>query len=462
MADNAIDRVAFRCVACGCEGFVPFARRSDGVQVVCCAMCGMGVIDPIPDDLQALYGDDYYGLGRSNGGVQGGQGYADYAFTAEHGVGWAAALTMLLRPAGGRVLDIGCADGHLLGKLGPGYTVFGIEANEATGRLAAERGVVVLGRDLADPALIEGYCGSFDVVTAIAVFEHLRDIRSGFQTALRLLRDDGVLLFEVPLMSHVHDNTVWLTSSLEHVWYPSERGLRHLVQSEFGAQLVGTELFITGYASIYVGLVFSKTPDERRIQELAARVLLREGDPASAQEATARMLLHLVHAATSTHEDIGLLANFPVAMLNSQLLRRFAEEWQADLWRLGLVRAENNGAQARLRRLMADLQAAESDRVRSHIELMTSLALAQEQRAAAEADLSARIASELDLGQQRAELAKGPCRGQCCALVRQCCAGVRQCYARVRRRYARVRECCVRVNPRSSIQLGVAGSDASS
>lgn len=405
MADTSRDPNSFRCAVCGCRELVPLVRRSDGIQVVRCTKCGMGVIDPIPDDLMALYGDGYYGAPQPDGsGTR--QGYSDYSYTAEHGVGWAAALVKVLRPSGGRILDIGCADGHLLTKLSSDYAVFGIEAHEATGKIAAGRGVVVVGRDLLEPVLIERYGSSFDVITAIAVFEHLRDIRSGMQAALRLLRDDGVLLFEVPLMSSVHDNTVWLTSSLEHVWYPSEQGLRQLVEIELDAQLVGTELFITGYASTYVGLVFRKAADGRAIRELGARILLREGNPSSADEATARMLLHLVHAATSTHADIGVLATLPVATVNPQLLRRLSEQWQADLWRLGLARAETNEAQARARQLNADLDAVSLDRVRSHTELTTSLVMAQAQLATSQADLAARIAAEIDLGRQKLALAR--------------------------------------------------------
>ena len=395
-------RTTCSCAVCGCKRFVPFAQRSDGRHIVRCTQCGMGVIDHIPDDLLALYGDDYYGVESAY--RQNERGYTDYAYTAEHGVGWAAALVKLLRPAGGRVLDIGCANGHLLGKLGRRYTTFGIEANEAAGRIASERGVVVLGRDLLDTDLIEGHRGSFDLVTAIAVFEHLRDIRSAMQAALHMLRDDGVLLFEVPLMSAVHDNTVWLTSSLEHVWYPSEQSLRQLVQIELDAELVGTELFITGYASTYIGLVFRKSADCRSIRELAARILLREGQPGSTEQAIARMLLHLVHGATATHADVSVLAKLPTAALNPQLLRRFAEQWQADLYRLALARAEAEKAHAHARRLKADLSAAESDRVRSNTELTASLVASKARMAAMQTDLDTRIAADVAFSQRRATL----------------------------------------------------------
>lgn len=390
-------------MVCGAAECQPFALRNDGVQVVCCAKCGMGVINPIPDDLLSLYGDDYYG---SNEGFEGepDRGYLDYTYTAEHGVSWAAALVKLLRPAGGRVLDIGCADGHLLTKLGTGYAKFGIEATEIAGRVAGERGVEMLGRDLFDPILIERYHGSFDVITAIAVFEHLSDIRAGMDVALRLLQDDGVLLFEVPLMSSVHNNETWLTSSLEHVWYPTEPALQKMIQEQLGAQLVGAEIFIAGYASTYVGLVFREGANEPFIREVVARVLTQQSEPSSPDEAVARMLLHLVHAATATHSAVAALVNLPVTELNSSMMRRIVTLWQDDLWRLRLARLEVDKVQARVHQLQSDLDTARSDHIRNRFELTAGLATTQAQLAVAKADLAFRIAAEGDLSHQKAIL----------------------------------------------------------
>jgi O-antigen biosynthesis protein len=326
------------CAVCGGQAFTRFTPRSDGIWVLRCEGCGMGVVETVPDDLMQFYGDEYFGAGAQAGSAPQ-HGYSDYLYTAEHGVSWAAALVKVLFPRGGRVLDIGCADGHLLAKLGPAYTRFGIEANETMCRIAGRHGVTILGRDLLDPAVTEALGGSFDVVTAIAVFEHLRDIRSGFATALSLLRDDGVLLFEVPLMSAAHDNSVWLSSSLEHVWYPSEPSLQRLVEIELGVRLVGTEFVIAGYGSTYVGLVF-RAGGNAWAQGVADRVLLGRFEPTSTDEAVARMQLRLVHAAEATHADLDALPGLPVAELNPSLLRRLAQLWKADLGRALLARAE--------------------------------------------------------------------------------------------------------------------------
>jgi glycosyltransferase involved in cell wall biosynthesis/SAM-dependent methyltransferase len=365
----------------------------------------MGVINPIPDDLLSLYGDDYYG-GTEGDKVARAQGYLDYAYTAEHGVSWAAALVKLLRPAGGRVLDIGCADGHLLAKLGPDYAKFGIEATEIAGRIAREQGVELLARDLFDPILIERYRGSFDVITAIAVFEHLSNIRAGVDAALQLLQDDGVLLFEVPLMSAVGNNETWLTSSLEHVWYPTEPALQKLIQDELGAQLVGAEVFITGYASTYVGLVFRIGANEQFIREVATRVLTQQSEPASADEAVGRMLLHLVHAATPTHSTIGALVDLPLTELSPSMMKRIATLWQDDLWRLQLARLEVEKVQARALQLQSDLDTIRSDHIQNRLELTASLATVQAQLAVTKADLASRIAAEGEFSSQQASLTR--------------------------------------------------------
>src|SRR5262249_51193517 len=105
------------CSICKHSTMEHFAIRADGAEILRCNGCGMGVLADIPSDPAAVYDDNYYGL-NGNGPKQDGVGYDNYSYTAEHGVAWAAALVRLIRPDGGRVLDIGCGDGRLLGKLG--------------------------------------------------------------------------------------------------------------------------------------------------------------------------------------------------------------------------------------------------------------------------------------------------------------------------------------------------------
>src|SRR5690606_2001807 len=113
-------------------------RRADGARILFCRSCGMGTVHPVPDDLPALYDDRYFA-----GGAAPGIGYADYVDTAEHGAVWAAALVEALNGRG-RVLDVGCADGRMLKRLGRAVTPFGIEMNEAMAAKAARNGVSML------------------------------------------------------------------------------------------------------------------------------------------------------------------------------------------------------------------------------------------------------------------------------------------------------------------------------
>ena len=97
------------CNACSGANFKHFTFRKDGVEIKQCIRCGLGVVAELPENTDDYYDDNYYFGGGSIG-------YEDYAFMAEHGLGWAAALVKLLSDQG-KILDIGCADGYLLPRM---------------------------------------------------------------------------------------------------------------------------------------------------------------------------------------------------------------------------------------------------------------------------------------------------------------------------------------------------------
>jgi SAM-dependent methyltransferase len=272
-----------------------------------------------------------------------GHGYKDY--NAEHGTGWAAALIPLIRD-NGAVLDVGCADGYLLNRLGSTYERFGIEANSTMRGRAAAAGITLLGDDLLDREAIEVNTGRFDIVTCVAVFEYLRDFRGGFEAAMRLLKPTGVLIFEVPLISTQGDNSVWYTSSLERVYYPTESALRHLVELELGAPLIGAEIPIKYYASTYIGIVPKRLEDAARLSELFARLRGTGPVPLSALERVAKMELSLVHAANGDSSDVLALAEFSPSLVTEPLLKRLAQLWNLDRSRLAEAQKANQRAEA--------------------------------------------------------------------------------------------------------------------
>jgi len=207
------------CPVCGSEKSSPLRPRADGVMVLRCDACSMGFVERHPADLGLLYSDEYYSQ-PENGAAS---GYEDYDAVAAHSLGWVESFIRLLRRSG-RVLDVGCANGYLLDRLGAGFQRFGIEVNDEMARKCRAKGIDIIGSDICDSATAAAYRGSFDVVTAIATLEHLVDIRGALQRIRELLSPEGAFVFEVPLLSGSRDDETWFNSSLEHIHYPAALG----------------------------------------------------------------------------------------------------------------------------------------------------------------------------------------------------------------------------------------------
>ena len=301
------------------------------MEVVQCMRCGLGVVSSLPESTKAYYHDSYY--------VGGGHaGYEDYRLMAEHGLGWAAAVVQLLAKDG-KVLDIGCADGYLLDKLSGDFDKYGIEVNAKAAEQAADKRIQILGNDLLDPQLVRDHRAAFNVVTAIAVFEHLLDFRGGFQTAIDLLTDDGFILFEVPVMSADQSNAAWMQSSFEHIYYPTEASLRWIVETSLGCQLTGAEIAIKDYASTYIGIVTKNVNQAERAKSLFDRLVRADFEASSVDEVRAATHLHLIHAGQASRESVLSLSRLNAEALNPRLMARIAQLWSFDLRRLDAASA---------------------------------------------------------------------------------------------------------------------------
>jgi SAM-dependent methyltransferase len=328
------------CQICGGTVFRALRDRSDGIPVLACERCGHGVVEHFRDDVAALYEDTYY-LSDQPSEI----GYSDYDYTAEQGVAWAAELVRLLVPQG-RILDIGCGDGKLLAKIGPGYERFGIEVNHRMAERARQVGVHVIGSDLLEEQLQHKYAGSFDMVTAIAVFEHIVDFRAAVEAAIDLLSPHGLLLFEIPVISTNPNSDTWFKSSLEHLHYPSEQSVQYLFEETLRLPLEGAELDIRNFASVFIGLSAANPDVLKRAAELFRQVLAAPADHIFANTALARWLLHFIHAADSDPESICLAYLVRPEDLTPQLLRRVFDLWSVEKGREHAMR-EDLGATVR-------------------------------------------------------------------------------------------------------------------
>lgn len=315
---------AFRCETCGGVGVSHVVQRGDGQQILFCADCGMGRIEHLPRSTAGFYDDDYYHRAECSG-----PGYADYRFTATHTLLWVKLVIERLLPAAGRVLDIGCADGFLLTSLEGPFDCHGIEANSAAAGRAAAQGVRILGADLLAPEVSAEQCGRFDVVTAIATFEHVLSLRNAVAKSLQLLAREGILLFEVPLMSDHADNSEWLNSSYEHISYPTVRGLDHLFAG-LGAQLVGFESEITGFSSTYVGAAATDPAKLARIRRIFSAMTRASLAGLDTPDRLLNLSFTVVHSFKQDTERVRELPLLLERYHSPELLTRLTQLWHAD------------------------------------------------------------------------------------------------------------------------------------
>jgi SAM-dependent methyltransferase len=139
-----------------------------------------------------LFDKDYFSSGA----------YAGVSFRRFSQYWWSnrfyAILVRRYRPVAGRVLEVGCGLGHLLGFLSEWYEVFGVDIN-AWALSEARRNVpgghfAVLSAEQLRPFLD----GSFHVVIAKHVVEHLSDPDRAIAEMARVLVPGGMLLLATP------------------------------------------------------------------------------------------------------------------------------------------------------------------------------------------------------------------------------------------------------------------------
>jgi SAM-dependent methyltransferase len=317
------------CNICSSRKFTVLARRSDNLDVLVCQHCGMGVLELFPNDTAIFYGDSYYEKSQ----CETDSGYSDYELSSEHGVLWASELVKLIK-AEGRILDIGCANGFLLNALGNDYEIYGIEANDKAAKLAESIGAKIISNDILEPKLLLNYSGYFDAITAIAVFEHIKDFKGSIEASLQMLKPDGILIFEVPLVSENSSNEMWFKSSLEHLFYPTIKGIRHLFDVQLKTPMIGGELIIRDYASTFVGIATGDDSTFTSIKVLYERLLFTAPTNLSREERRAQLLLKVIHAADPKPEHLSFVDELFPFNQQTPFLSRCLDLWKADSVRL--------------------------------------------------------------------------------------------------------------------------------
>lgn len=199
--------------------------------MVRCPDCGFGWTDPAPGDheIGRWYPAAYYG--REN-----------VRFNP-----WMEALTrwfrrrrageIARRTPSGRVLDVGCGRGLVLGTLkGMGYETHGVERSEEAAWHARHRMGATM--HVGDFMTVELEPGSFDAIVLWHSLEHLRKPVDAIRRARALLRTGGLLAVAVPNSDSLQAKAYG--ASWFHLDVP-----RHYVH--FGTRALGTLLAQSGF-----------------------------------------------------------------------------------------------------------------------------------------------------------------------------------------------------------------------
>jgi SAM-dependent methyltransferase len=161
--------------------------------------------------------------------------------------------TAVARQDPGKAIDIGCNDGTLMEHLRrAGYaTVVGLEPNAVAADIARNKGYDVytgyLDQQQAERIVAEQ--GAFDTLFLRHVVEHVTDLDGFFAGVRALLRDDGLLVLELPDVeeSFAHGSPAILWE--EHVNYFT-RTLAELLLRRYGFEVRDRRTYVFGGGSM--------------------------------------------------------------------------------------------------------------------------------------------------------------------------------------------------------------------
>lgn len=176
------------CALCGATE-APLLGQENGYSVRRCA-CGLVFVSPQPsaEDLTLFYGQYFpEEAGALWGEIMARNFDADAAYVAAHA-----------KP--GRALDIGAGHGHFLARLKKaGWTVEGLDLSDDAAAAAKKDYGIEVRREMFRSGLVQA--GSYDLVTAWYVLEHVQDPAGFLAEACRALKPGGLFGLRVPNMT---------------------------------------------------------------------------------------------------------------------------------------------------------------------------------------------------------------------------------------------------------------------
>ncbi len=198
----------------------------DVFNVVRCHNCGLAYLNPRPDisELSTIYPANYYAYSLEEGYDENQRQNFYYKYRYQQILkGLEACLLFVTAPDPVRILDIGCADGHILNWFKKVRTrqveTYGVDMNsEAIAKANAAGHQAYAGR-FEDVELPENY---FDFVWASHVIEHVPDPKAFAQKVHRILKPGGIFWFWTPNIDSVDakffKNKHWVAYHFPRHW----------------------------------------------------------------------------------------------------------------------------------------------------------------------------------------------------------------------------------------------------
>lgn len=225
-----VPSAALPCPACGETAAPRLLYQKNGCDILRCESCGLGRAEAAADfDPQAYYNEGYFSGAHADG-------YADYRGAEPVLRREFAGAVDFLRgfvPAGGRLVELGCAYGFFLDEAKRVYNACGIELAADAAESCRARGLDVMA-GVADAETLDRLKPPFDAVVLLDVIEHLPQPVETIALAAQRLKPGGVIMLTTgdfaSLAARVTGARWRLMTPPQHLWFFTPASMRGLAR----------------------------------------------------------------------------------------------------------------------------------------------------------------------------------------------------------------------------------------
>ena len=218
------------CPICGSTAN-SFYHKKNNCKLYRCHSCGLVFVFPIPEDINNLYGRNYFKLKLGEEAV----GYVDYDQDKES---MKEIFELYLEKFeslvnGRKIFDIGAATGYFLGLAKKqGWQTSGSEISDYAANEARKRGHKIFCGDLLTAPVGDKY----DVITMWDVLEHVKDPQGYVSKAEKMINKGGLLAINTvdrgSLWAKIMGRRWPAIVPPEHLFYFNKKNLKILLNKE--------------------------------------------------------------------------------------------------------------------------------------------------------------------------------------------------------------------------------------